>query len=179
MRPTTMQAIIGGAIVMAFCAYWLLSIMILDPPGQLTTPQLTFVSGRVSSTQDVGLKRGYGTLEIWIEGHKLPYRCFDGPFPGSFDLAALQLLGPGADARIGVVTKELESPRTNLAQGQSFYPFVSLELAGKPALSLDAYNEWSRKNQQTATLVVPLFFCCGAYLLYSGIIAKRAGKSLL
>ena len=171
-----MQAILVGAAVAIFGVYWLLSVLVLDPPGRLTRDHLTFIEGAVASTGNAGLKPGHGTLEIWVAGQALPFRSFDGPYPGSFDPETLSQLAPGSQVRVGVVTSELKSPRTNRAQGQSFYPLVSLDVAGKAALTLEAYNLWARNNLQTALVVVPAFMCGGVYLLWAGVLARRERK---
>jgi hypothetical protein len=176
MRPSPLQAIIVGAATAAFSAYWLVSMILIDPPGQLTSKQLAFIEGRVSSLGDVGIKRGYGTLEIWIEGQVLPFRCFDGPYPGSFDQSTLAELGAGKHVRVGLESAELKAPRTNLAQGQSFYSFVSLEIEGKSALTLEAYNVWSKQNIRVGFIVMPLLMFGGAYYVLSGLAARRNNK---
>ena len=82
----------------------------------------------------------------------------------------------GQQARIGVVTVEMQQPRKDRSSGQNFYPFVSLDLAGQSVLTLNAYNEWSVENLRVAQWLLPAFLCCGLYLTYAGVVAKKAGK---
>jgi len=179
MRLTRNQSTIVGIVTLAFCGYGLLSLLVLDPPGRITPDQLTFIEGAVASTNDVGIRKGYGTLEISVIGQELPFRCFDGPYPGSFDRDVLRRMMPGKNVRIGVVTSELASPRRNRAQGQSFYSFVCLDVEGRSALTLEAYNLWSRKNLKTGLILLLLLMCCGAYLIRAGCVACRDGKSTI
>lgn len=173
MKPTPMQSIVGGLAAMALFGWIMLSLWVLDPPGRLASADVKVVAGRVVKTGHVGVKAGYDTLEIWIEGQPIPFRSFDGPYPKSFDAEVLSMLRPGVDARVSVEPEDLASPRRNLAQNQLFYPLVALDVAGRPALTLEAYNAWSVKNQKTGFVVLPVLFLCGVGLLRSGLLARR------
>lgn len=59
---------------------------------------------------------------------------------------------------------------------QSFRPFVALELNGKPALTLEKYNQWSEENQKTAHWVLPILFCCCLGLLWSGVQKRKMAR---
>ncbi len=168
-----MQSVIAGLVGTLLFGWVMLSMFVFDPPGRLTVADVEIVSGRIVKYEKSGNK-GVGTLDVWIEGRKFPFRSFDGPYPGSFDPEVLALLKLGVEAQLSVRTGEMSAPRRNLVQNQYFYPLVALDLNGRPALSLEAYNQWSVKNQKVAQWFLPLMFCGSAYLLWAGIMAQRS-----
>ncbi len=168
-----MQTILLGAGGMILFGYFVLSLFVLDPPGILTADSVKVVTGKLVKASESGGKRK--DLDVWIEDQELPFRSFDSVYPRSFDSEVLATLRPGMEVRVSVRIKEAHSPRRNLAQNQLFYPLVALELDGKPALTLEAYNQWSVENQKVAQWFLPLMICACAYLLWAGIRARRAG----
>lgn len=173
MKFSAMQSLFAGLVGTVLFGWVMLSLFVFDPPGRLTTADVKTVSGKVAKIEKRGSKGG-GTLDLWIEGQSVPFRSFDGPYPGSFDPQILLLLKPGVEARVTVRTGDTGTPRRNLAQGQSFYPFVALEVDGRPALTLAAYNQWSVENQKLAKWFLPLMFCGSVYLLAAGFKAQRS-----
>lgn len=179
MRPTPVQAIVCGLAFIVFGTYFFISVLVLNPPGKLSSEKLTFIEGKMLAKGDAGIRRGYGTLEIWVSDQAIPFRCFDGPYPGSFDAQTLGRLTPGVPVRVGVVSTELASPRTNRAQGQQFYPFVSLDVEGRPALTLASYNSWEVSNVRTGCWFMASLICFGVYLVWAGFAARRHGRSTM
>ncbi len=173
MKPSAMQSLIGGLVGTLLFGWVMLSMFVFDPPGRLTAADVKIVAGKIVKYEKSG-NQGGGSLEVWIEGREVPFRSLDGPYPNSFDPEVLALLGLGVEARVSVKAGEMNAPRRNLAPNQSFYPLVALDLNGKPALSLEAYNQWAVKNQKVALWFLPLMFCGSVYLLWAGIMAKRA-----
>lgn len=171
-----MQSMIIGAITMIGTLWIMGSLYIFNPPRHYLESDLTFFSGEIKSVGNVNQRKGFATLELAIKGQPLVFRCFDGPYPGSFDRAVLSTLAEGRQARIGVVTTALQTHRTDLASGVNFYPFVSLELNGRPALTVQNYNNWSKRNQALGKWLLPFFCCAGVYLLYAGLEARKAGR---
>ena len=112
-------------------------------------------------------------LDLWIAGQDVPFRAIDGPYPRSFDASVLESLLPGAAARVSVRSADMTAPRRNLAQNQLFYPFVALDVDGKAALTLEAYNQWSVDNQKVAKWFLPLMFGASLCLLIAGIRTHR------
>ena len=45
--------------------------------------------------REVGSKPGYGILELQMDGQAIPFRCFDGAYPGSFERSSLAEIQPG------------------------------------------------------------------------------------
>lgn len=172
MQPTPTQSIVGGVLVAVFSAGMLLW-QLLGTPVPLVNASVKVLAGKVTKTGHVGIKVQHDTLEIWIEGQPLPFRCFDGPYPGSFDAGVLSTLRPGIEARVTVTQDSLEKPLYNLAQNQQFYPLVALDLAGKPALTLQAYDAWMVKNRKAGLWLWPIMLFCGVYLFYFGVQARR------
>ncbi len=173
MKPSGMLSVIGGLAGTLLFGWVMLSLFVFDPPGRLGDSDVKVVAGKVVKFRKAE-NQGGGTLDLWLEGREVPFRCFDGPYPGSFDPEVLKLLGTGVEARVSVRTGEMGAPRRNLAQNQSFYPFVALDLDGRPAMTLEGYNQWSVKNQKVAQWFLPLMFCGSLYLLGAGIMAQRA-----
>lgn len=171
-----MQSLIGGLVGTLLFGWVMLSLFVFDPPGRLTAADVKIVSGKIVQYER-GVGKGGGSLDVWIAGREVPFRSFDGPYPGSFDPEVLALLGLGVEARVSVKTGEMDAPRRNLSQNQFFYPLVALDLNGRPALTLEAYNQWSVKNQELAQWVLPLLFCGSVYLLWAGIMAQRARRA--
>jgi hypothetical protein len=176
MKPSAMQSLIGGLLGTLLFGWVMLSTLVFDPPGRLTAADVKTVSGRIVKYEKSG-NNSSGSLDVWIEGREVPFRSFDGPYPGSFDPDVLALLKLGVKAEVSVKTGEMSAPRRNLAQNQYFYPLVALDLNGKPALSLEAYNQWSVKNQKVAQWFLPLMFCGSLYLLWAGIMAQQSRLS--
>lgn len=159
---------------MILCGYFMLSLFVLEPPGMLTADSVRVVTGRLVKATETGGKSK--DLDVWLEGQELPFRSFDSVYPRSFDGQVLATLRPGMEVRVSVRNKEADSPRRNLAQNQLFYPLVALELDGRPALTLAAYNHWSAENQKVAHWFLPLMMCLCGYLVFSGIRLRRAGS---
>jgi len=171
-----MQSLIGGLVGTLLFGWVMLSLFVFDPPGRLTAADVKIVSGKIVQYER-GVGKGGGSLDVWIAGREVPFRSLDGPYPGSFDPEVLALIGLGVEARVSVKTGDMGAPRRNLAQNQFFYPLVALDLNGRPALTLEAYNQWSVKNQELAQRVLPLLFCGSVYLLWAGIMAQRARRA--
>ncbi|MGV3658781.1 MAG: hypothetical protein ACO1TE_01315 [Prosthecobacter sp.] len=174
MQPTPMQSILGGVGGMILFGYVMLSLFVLDPPGKLTSAHVKVFSGTVKSTSEMGAQDR--SLDVWLEGQEFPFRCFGGVYPQSFDKEALALLRPGVYASVSVQLKDADQPRHNRAQNQSFRPMVALELNGRPALTLEKYNQWSVENQKTAHLVLPILFCCSLGLFWSGMQKRKMSQ---
>lgn len=170
-----MQSILGGVGGMLVLGWMMLSLFVLNPPGNLTSADVKVFSGTVKSASEISSKDT--SLDVWLEGQEFPFRCFGGAYPQSFDPSTLALLRPGATARVSVKLDDADKLRHNRAQNQSFRPMVALEVNDKPALTLEAYNAWSVANQQTARLFLPVMFCASIYLCYSGVQARRFEKS--
>ncbi len=171
MKPSAMQSVLAGLVGTALFGWVMLSLFVLDPPGKLTDSDLKTVSGKVVKVEKTKGKGG-GMLDLWLAGQDVPFRALDGPYPRSFDAAVLESLRPGSEARLSVRSADMTAPRRNLAQNQLFYPFVALDVDGKAALSLAAYNQWSVDNQKLAKWFLPLMFCASLYLLVAGIRAQ-------
>jgi hypothetical protein len=171
MKPTPMQSIVIGMGGMILFGWMMLSLFVLDPPGRLTADSVKVVTGKLAKAVEMGGKRR--DLDVWIDGQEIPFRSFDSVYPRSYDRDVLATLRPGMEVRVSVEIKDADSPRRNLAQNQPFFPLVALELDGKPALTLEAYNQWSAENQKVAQWFLPLMFCGCAYLGYSGIKARK------
>ena len=154
--------------------YVMLSLFVLDPPGMLTAERVKVVTGKLVKATESGGKRK--DLDVWLEGQELPFRSFDSVYPSRFDHEVMASLRPGMEVRVSVRIREADSPRRNLAQNQLFYPLVALELDGKPALTLAAYNQWSDENQKVAQWFLPLMMCGCGYLVFFGIRQRRAGS---
>lgn len=166
-----MQSIIVGLGGMILFGWVMLSLFVLDPPGRLTAASVKVVTGKIAKAVEMGGKRS--DLDVWIEGQEIPFRSFDSVYPRSYDREILATLRPGMEARVSVQIKDADSPGRNLAQNQQFFPLVALEVDGKPALTLESYNQWSVENQKVAQWFLPVMICGCAYLAYSGIKARK------
>lgn len=169
-----MQSILGGLGGMILFGWIMLSLFVLDPPGKLTSADVKVFSGTVTNAGETGSKGR--SLDVWLEGQEFPFRCFGGPYPKSFDKEVLATLQPGASASVSVELEDVDNPRHNSAQNQSFRPFVALELNGKPALTLEKYNQWSEENQKVAHWVLPALFCCSIGLFWSGMKKRKQSQ---
>ncbi|HEY1048904.1 MAG TPA: hypothetical protein VGE39_04090 [Prosthecobacter sp.] len=174
MTPTPVQSILVGVGGMILFGWMMLSLFVLDPPGKLTPADVKVFSGKVKSAFEMGSKGR--SLDVWLEGQEFPFRCFGGAYPPSFDKDVLATLQPGVAASVSVELEDAGEPRHNMAQNQSFRPFVALELNGKPALTLEKYNQWSEENQKTAHWVLPILFCCCLGLLWSGVQKRKMAR---
>ena len=157
---------------MVLFGYFLVTLFVLDPPHMLTAESVKVVTGKLIKATESGSRKD---LDVWIEGQELPFRSFDSVYPRSYDREVLATLRPGVEVRVSVRIKEADSPRRNLAQNQLFYPLVALEVDGKPALTLEAYNQWSVENQKVAQWFLPVMMCGCGYLVFSGIMRRRLG----
>lgn len=174
MRQHPLQAVLLGVAAIGFAVFLLIMLLFADPPGATRPDQMLFIGGTVTSSGEVPSGKNHRALEIWIGKMPLPFRCFDGPYPGSFDRNILAQLAPGKEVKVGLLPADFESPRLNRAQGQRFYPIRSLEIESHPALSLEAYNLWEGKNRKTGLIVALAFGLVGWWSLRSGLAAYRA-----
>lgn len=169
-----MQSILGGVGGMILFGWMMLSLFVLDPPGKLTSADVKVFSGTVKSAFEMGSKGR--SLDVWLEGQQFPFRCFGGAYPQSFDKDALEALQPGVTANVSVKLRDVNTPRHNMAENQSFRPFVALELNGRPALTLEKYNQWSEENQKVGHWVLPILFCCCLGLFWSGMQKRKMAQ---
>lgn len=173
MRPMSGHAIFFGALMAAVCAWGMVQFFFFQPPGNLQPDELSWVTGRLDKIEEVSTHDGYTALQLWLRDWPLPFRCIDGTYPAYFEIDVIAAMVPGSHLSIGLKKGELDHPRRDPAQKQSFLSLIALKYDHENALSLESYNQWSRDRQRSARWLLPLMFCASMFLLYKGLKGRR------
>ena len=178
-RVSTLKALIIGGLGTILFGGLMVSVLVINPRKELDVDHLTIVEGTISETGETKKLKGHSSLQVWLKGRSIPFRCSDGPYPKLFQRENLQHLKAGKLVKIGVETNEMAEPRRDNYEGQDFYPLVSLEVEGRPLLTLENYNSWLRSDNEVANWLLPLLFGLCAFLFVAGLRARERGDKYL
>ena len=178
-RVSTLKALIIGGLGTILFGGLMVSVLVINPRKEVHQDELTVIEGVISEAGDTQRLKGHVSLQIWLKGRAIPFRCHDGPYPGYFDRDGLHLVKPGETAKISVMTVFLSEPSRDRYEGRDFYPFVSLEVGGRSLLTLDGYNAWLRSDNEVANWLLPLLFGLCAMLFIAGLRARERGDKYL
>ena len=108
---------IGTCAVLAFGG--LTVKLFVFPAVPYTVRDLVVIQGVLERAEEVNIRQGSSTLQLWLQDTELPFRS-SGPIPAEYNRGALAGLRPGFAVTISSPSAEEVAPRRDRLQGQEF-----------------------------------------------------------